>query len=87
MDDQNTGPPAGNGIVVDDVTLKGGLSYRGFSNSGYQQATDDLNKPAWEKGTLDDTVTSYAKVFSQHKDQSWINIDWDKALAQAGLKL
>jgi len=69
----------------DNLTLKGGVSYRGFSNSGYQQATDDLNKTAWEKGTLDDKVTDYYKIFTQHKDQSWVNIDWDKALAHYGV--
>jgi TonB-dependent receptor len=69
----------------DDLTLKGGLSYRGFTNSGYQQATDDLNKTAWEKGTLDDKVTDYYTIFTQHKDQSWVNVDWDKALAKYGV--
>jgi iron complex outermembrane receptor protein len=34
------------------------VSYRGFTNAGYTQANDDLNKTAWEKGTLDDTVTA-----------------------------
>jgi iron complex outermembrane receptor protein len=69
----------------DDAVLKGGLSYRGFTNAGYTQATDDLNKTAWEKGTLDDTVTAYYKVFDPHDDQSWVNIDWDKALAHYGV--
>jgi len=69
----------------DDLTLKGGASYRGFKNSGYTQATDDLNKTAWEKGTLDDKVTSYYKIFDQHDDQSWVNVDWDKALAAYGV--
>jgi iron complex outermembrane receptor protein len=65
----------------DNLTLKAGLSYRGFSNSGYQQATDDVNRTAWERGTLDDTVNSYYKIFGQHQDQSWLIVDWDKALA------
>ncbi len=69
----------------DDLTLKGGVSYRGFKNSGYTQATDDLNKTAWEKGTLDDRVTSYYTIFDQHDDQSWVNVDWDKALAAYGV--
>jgi iron complex outermembrane receptor protein len=69
----------------DDAVLKGGLSYRGFTNAGYTQATDDLNKTAWEKGALDDTVTAYYTVFSQHDDQAWVNIDWDKALAHYGV--
>ena len=69
----------------DDLILKAGVSYRGFTNSGYTQATDDLNKTAWEKGTLDDKVTSYYTIFNQHKDQSWVNIDWDKALAHYGV--
>jgi TonB-dependent receptor len=70
---------------TDDVVLKGGASYRGFKNSGYSQATDDLNKTAWEKGTLDDKVTSYYTIFDQHDDQSWVNVDWDKALAAYGV--
>jgi len=76
-----------NGAYVfnDNLTLKAGLSYRGFSNSGYQQATDDLNKTAWEKGTLDDRVNDYYKVFSQHQDQSWLIVDWNKALTKYGV--
>jgi len=69
----------------EDLILKAGLSYRGFSNAGYQQATDDLNKTAWERGTLDDRVNDYYKVFSQHKDQAWVIVDWDKALAKYGV--
>jgi TonB-dependent receptor len=69
----------------DDLTLKGGVSYRGFKNSGYTQATDDLNKAAWESGALDDRVTSYYTVFDQHDDQSWVNVDWNKALAAYGV--
>jgi len=69
----------------ENLILKAGLSYRGFSNSGYTQATDDLNKTAWERGTLDDRVNDYSKVFSQHKDQAWVIVDWDKALAKYGV--
>ncbi len=65
----------------DNLTLKGGASFRGFVNSGYQQATDDLLKTEWEKGKVDDHVTDYYKVFNQHDDQSWLIVDWDKALA------
>ncbi|MFZ0270084.1 MAG: TonB-dependent receptor [Caulobacter sp.] len=71
--------------VNDAVVLKGGASYRGFKNSGYTQATDDLNKTAWENGTLDDKVNGYYTIFDQHDDQSWVNVDWDKALAAYGV--
>ncbi|CAN7265148.1 TonB-dependent receptor [Phenylobacterium sp. LjRoot225] len=69
----------------DAATLKAGASHRGFRNSGYQQATDDLLKTAWENSTLDDRVNGYAKVFDGHKDQSWIIVDWDKALGAYGV--
>jgi iron complex outermembrane recepter protein len=69
----------------DDFTLKGGVSYRGFTNSGFTQTNDDVNKTAWEKGTLDDKVTSYYTVFDKHHDQSWVNVDFDKALAAYGV--
>lgn len=69
----------------DILTLKAGLSYRGFTNSGFQQATDDVNRTAWEKGTLNNAVNAYSKVFSQHEDQSWIIVDWDKALGHYGV--
>lgn len=69
----------------DAITLKGGLSYRGFKNEGYSQTNDDVNKTAWEKGTLDDRLDGVTKVFTQHKDQSWIIVDWDKALAKYGV--
>lgn len=80
-----------NGAYVfnDNATLKAGLSYRGFTNSGYQQATDDLLKSTWENGTWgagpDDKINAYAKVFNQHKDQAWLIVDWDKALAHYGV--
>lgn len=69
----------------DDLTLKGGVSYRGFENSGFTQTNDDVNKTAWEKGTLDDRLDGVTKVFSQHHDQSWIIVDWDKALSKYGV--
>ena len=69
----------------DDVTLKGGVSYRGFTNSGFTQTNDDVNKTAWEKGALDDNVTSYYTIFDKHDDQSWVNVDFDKALAAYGV--
>ncbi|PXA82699.1 TonB-dependent receptor [Caulobacter sp. D4A] len=65
----------------DTFTLKGGVSFRGFENSGYTQTNDDVNKTAWEKGTLDDHVNSYYKIFREHDDQSWLIVDWNKALA------
>ncbi|MGO4611682.1 hypothetical protein AB4142_35630, partial [Variovorax sp. 2RAF20] len=49
------------------LILKGGLSFRGFKNSGYTQTNDDVNKTPWEKGTLDDRVTNYYKIFDKHK--------------------
>ncbi|WP_374472283.1 TonB-dependent receptor [Phenylobacterium sp.] len=71
--------------VSDALTLKGGLSYRGFRNSGYQQATDDLLKTAWENGTVDDRVNDYYEIFDEHDDQAWLIVDWEKALARYGV--
>ena len=70
----------------DNLTLKAGASYRGFTNSGVQYTNDDLLKKEWEDGTWaaaghpDDKVNAYYKIFDQHKDQSWLIVDWDKAL-------
>lgn len=69
----------------DALTLKAGASYRGFENSGYTQTNDDVNKTAWEKGTLDDRVINYYTIFDKHHDQSWVNVDFDKALAFYGV--
>lgn len=69
----------------ENLTLKTGVSFRGFKNAGFQQATDDLNRTAWERGTLDDRVNDYYKVFDGHDDQSWVIVDWDKALAKYGV--
>ncbi len=66
----------------DALTLKGGVSFRGFENSGYTQTNDDVNKTPWEKGTLDDRVNDYYKIFREHDDQAWLIVDWDKALAK-----
>ncbi len=65
----------------EEFSLRAGGSFRGFKNSGYQRNNDDVLKSAWENGTVDDRVTNYYKVFSEHDDQSWIIVDWDKALA------
>lgn len=69
----------------DAATLKVGGSFRGFRNSGYAQSADDLLKTAWETGTLDDRVNDYFQVFDRHDDQSWVIVDWDKALARYGV--
>ena len=70
----------------DDFTLKGGVSYRGFTNSGYTQTNDDVNKTLWENGKLgEDLVTNYYTIFNKHHDQSWVNVDFDKALAFYGI--
>jgi TonB-dependent receptor len=71
--------------VSDALTLKVGGSFRGFRNSGYNQATDDLLRTAWETTPLDDRVNDYYTVFDKHDDQSWITVDWDKALAKYGV--
>jgi iron complex outermembrane recepter protein len=63
------------------LSVKSGFSYRKFFNSGYQQNNDDVNLAGWQKGTINDSVAPYAVLYSQHKDQSWIIADWDKALA------
>ncbi len=67
------------------LTLKAGGSFRGFRNSGYSQATDDLLRTPWETGALDDRVNDYYTVFDKHDDQAWITVDWDKALAKYGV--
>lgn len=72
-------------VLNDSATLKAGLSYRGFANSGYQQVTDDLLRTAWENGTVDDRVNEYYEIFDGHDDQSWLIVDWDKALAEYGV--
>ncbi len=72
-------------VLNEGATLKAGVSYRGFENSGYQQTTDDLLRTQWENGTVDDRVNDYAKVFDGHDDQSWIIVDWDKALSRYGV--
>jgi iron complex outermembrane recepter protein len=64
-----------------NLSLKGGLSYRKFLNSGYQQTNDDVNLAGWQTGAISDSVAPYAVLYTQHKDQSWIIADWDKALA------
>jgi TonB-dependent receptor len=72
-------------VISEAATLKTGASFRGFRNSGFQQATDDLLKTAWENGTLDDRVNDYYEIFDEHDDQSWLIVDWDKALAKYGV--
>jgi iron complex outermembrane receptor protein len=63
-----------------NYTVKSGVSYRKFFNSGYQQTNDDVNLSGWQTGAINDSVNSYAVLFTKHKDQSWIIADWDKAL-------
>jgi iron complex outermembrane recepter protein len=67
-------------IYNDNLTFKGGASFRNFANSGYTQTNDDVLRTAWQNGTVDDTVTDYYKLFTKHDDQDWIIVDFDKAL-------
>jgi TonB-dependent receptor len=73
----------------DNLTFKAGLSYRSFANSGRQYTNDDVLKSEWENGTWgtrpDDKVNSYYKLFTGHKDQSWVIADFDKALNYYGV--
>jgi iron complex outermembrane recepter protein len=64
-----------------NLSVKSGFSYRKFFNSGYQQNNDDVNLLGWQTGAINDSVAPYAVLYTQHKDQSWIIADWDKALA------
>jgi iron complex outermembrane recepter protein len=63
------------------ATLKAGISYRKFFNSGFQQTNDDVNLAAWQTGALSDNVAPYAVLFTGHNAQPWVIADWDKALA------
>jgi TonB-dependent receptor len=71
--------------IDDFATLKAGVSFRGFTNFGFQQVTDDLLRTQWENGTVDDRINDVAEVFDGHDDQSWIIVDWDKALSKFGV--
>ncbi len=73
----------------DNFTLKGGLSNRGFKNSGSSYTNDDVLKAEWENGTWgsrpDDKVNAYAVLFTDHDDQDWIIADFDRALQHYGV--
>ncbi|WAC48469.1 TonB-dependent receptor [Asticcacaulis sp. SL142] len=66
--------------VRDDLTIKAGLSFRGFTNSGRQYTNDNVLLSSWQNGSVDDRVTNYYKVFTDHDDQDWVIADFDKAL-------
>ncbi|MBI2512083.1 MAG: TonB-dependent receptor [Opitutae bacterium] len=66
-------------------SLKFGAAYQDFTNKGYADAYNDYLLPQFESGAVDDSVSSYAYVFRNHKDADWVAIDWDKAMSKLGI--
>ncbi|MBD5782472.1 TonB-dependent receptor [Pelagicoccus sp. NFK12] len=65
--------------------LKFGASHQKFSNDGYIQRNDNVLRSDFQSGAVDDDVSAYAVVFTDHKDQDWAIADFDKALTHLGL--
>ncbi|HEX2099255.1 MAG TPA: TonB-dependent receptor, partial [Candidatus Synoicihabitans sp.] len=66
-------------------SLKFGVARQVFSNEGHAEATNDLLLPQFQSGAVDDNPAAYAKVFSDHKDQDWVIVNFDQALQALGI--
>ena len=66
-------------------SLKFGVARQVFSNSGYRQQNDDVLRSSFQSGAVDDDISAYAQIFTKHKDQDWVIVDFEKALSSLGV--
>ena len=71
--------------LLDAGTLRAGLSYKQFTNSGFSRNNDNVLRSDWQSGAVDDDISQYARVFSDHDNADWIIVDFDAALQGFGV--
>lgn len=71
-------------LTPDDKITLGG-EWRRFKNSGYTLTADDVLLSSWKAGTVSADISDYSKVYNGFADQSWVIVDYDKALSALGI--
>ena len=64
----------------DSFVVKGGLSYQKFENDQRRARFNNLFRSGFQSGEIEDDITSFAQVFSDHDDQAWTIVDFNGAL-------
>lgn len=65
--------------------IRFGGEWRRFANSGYTLSADNVLQTQFQNGTVSADISSYAKVYDGSQGQSWVVVDYDKALSQLGI--
>nr|WP_086494204.1 TonB-dependent receptor [Novosphingobium panipatense] len=68
----------------DDKFSVGG-EWRRFENSGYKRLTNDVLLNQFKSGAVSADIGDYAEVYNGYPGQSWIIVDYDKALNALGV--
>jgi iron complex outermembrane receptor protein len=67
-------------------SLKFGVAHQLFFNSGHRVgSSNNVLRSDFQSGAVDDDISAYAKVFTDHRDQDWTIVDFDKALEILGV--
>jgi len=71
-------------LTPDDKISAGG-EWRRFENSGYKRKTDDALLSGFKSGAISADISDYSKVYNGYSGQSWVIVDYDKALDVLGI--
>lgn len=65
--------------------LKFGVANQVFFNSGYREVNGNVLRSDFQSGAVDDDISAYAEIFTDHRDQDWTIVDFEKALDVLGV--
>ncbi|MCJ2184472.1 TonB-dependent receptor [Novosphingobium sp. 1949] len=68
-----------------DDTISVGGEWRRFKNSGYTLTADDVLKSSFQDGSVSADISDYYKVYNGYPGQSWVIVDYAKALSALGI--
>lgn len=68
-----------------DDKLSLGGEWRRFKNSGYTLTADDVLLSSFKSGAVNGDIGDYSKVYNGYSGQSWVIVDYDKALSALGI--
>lgn len=71
-------------LSPDDKITVGG-EWRRFGNSGYKRTYNDALLAQFKAGTVSADISGYSQVYSEYPGQSWVIVDYDKALSTLGI--
>ncbi len=86
---QDTAMDTARGSLEYDLTgddkFSVGFEWRRFKNSGYTLSADDVLKSSFQDGSVSADISDYYKVYNGYSGQSWLIVDYDKALKDLGI--